>query len=154
MTFTGSANDPDGDAVTFQWNFGDGASGTGPTVSHVFGSSGTFTVTLTVSDAQGGAGTATGTVTVRTLTGRWRGDFACAPVYDFQQAGSSLTGQVHLYSCRKPGSSPLVGGVVTNPTNVSFSYYGIRGRGDFHGIADQSLNTITVVGGGYTLIRE
>lgn len=46
---TGSS-DPDGSALTYQWDFGDLASGTGATPSHAYAAGGTFAVGLTVSD--------------------------------------------------------------------------------------------------------
>lgn len=43
--------DPDGNALTYSWDFGDGsATQTGYAVSHVFALAGTYTVTLTASD--------------------------------------------------------------------------------------------------------
>jgi PKD repeat protein len=46
---TGSS-DPDGDALTYAWTFGDGGTGTGPTPCHAYDSTGVFTVCLTVTD--------------------------------------------------------------------------------------------------------
>ena len=48
------STDPDGDALTFAWVFGDGTSGTGKTVSHKYAANGTYKVILTVSDGRGG----------------------------------------------------------------------------------------------------
>jgi len=42
--------DPDGDALSYTWNFGDGQTATGPTAQHTYASTGTRTVTLTASD--------------------------------------------------------------------------------------------------------
>ena len=67
VTFAGSFTDPGtADTHTFVWNFGDGsppAPGT-LTPSHVFGSAGTYIVSLTVFDDDGGTGADTLVVTV------------------------------------------------------------------------------------------
>ena len=46
--------DPDGDELTFFWEFGDGQTGEGPLVNHTYTVHGEITVTLTVSDGKGG----------------------------------------------------------------------------------------------------
>ena len=46
------SSDPEGADLTYTWNFGDGATGTGETTEHTYASSGPRTVTLTVSDGQ------------------------------------------------------------------------------------------------------
>jgi serine protease len=51
VQFDGSGSgDPDGDAINFLWNFGDGTTSTLEFPSHTFSTSGTYTVTLTVND--------------------------------------------------------------------------------------------------------
>ena len=47
------SSDPDGDALTYSWDFGDGsAAGSGKTADHAFAAAGTYQVTLTVSDGE------------------------------------------------------------------------------------------------------
>ena len=46
----GSSSDPDGDVLTFSWDFGDGNTGDGIRPNHFYESVGNFTVTLVVSD--------------------------------------------------------------------------------------------------------
>jgi hypothetical protein len=51
VTFDGSSSyDPDGTITTWSWDFGDGGYGPGEIVTHVYPTSGTYTVTLTVKD--------------------------------------------------------------------------------------------------------
>ncbi len=49
-TFTISATDPRGRPLTFTWMFGDGSTGTGTTVPHVYVSPGTYSVTVVVAN--------------------------------------------------------------------------------------------------------
>jgi DNA/RNA endonuclease G (NUC1) len=58
------STDPDGDALTYDWSFGDGATGTGATPSHVYADNGNYQVTVVVTDTYGAADTASTTVTV------------------------------------------------------------------------------------------
>ena len=55
VQFDGSgSSDPDGDALSYEWDFGDGSvNRTGVTATHVFADPGTYTVTLTVDDGNG-----------------------------------------------------------------------------------------------------
>jgi hypothetical protein len=64
------ARDPDGDSLTYSWNFGDGGTGSGQSATHVYATAGSFNVSLTVSDGKKNA-TASGSVTVRNVSGTW-----------------------------------------------------------------------------------
>ena len=51
VSFDASASsDPDGDALTYAWDFGDGSNGSGVSPSHTFTQAGSYDVVLTVSD--------------------------------------------------------------------------------------------------------
>lgn len=54
VRFSGRASsDPDGGALSYQWDFGDGAKGAGAMPQHVFEKPGTYEVTLKVKDTAG-----------------------------------------------------------------------------------------------------
>jgi PKD repeat protein len=60
INFDGSGSyDQDGNIVSYDWNFGDGATGSGQTVRHTFYDPGVYTVRLTVTDDQGSTGSDT-----------------------------------------------------------------------------------------------
>ncbi len=53
VSFNGSAStDPEGQTLTYNWDFGDGTSGTGVRPRHTYTTTGNFTVRLTVNDTQ------------------------------------------------------------------------------------------------------
>jgi PKD repeat protein len=52
VAFDGTGtSDPDGDALAYEWNFGDLATGAGPNPLHAYATGGVFTVNLSVRDA-------------------------------------------------------------------------------------------------------
>ena len=63
MAGTGSM-DPDGDALTYLWSFGDGSTGSGLSVSHTYAQDGNYNVRLIVRDVRNLADTITTTATI------------------------------------------------------------------------------------------
>ncbi|MBC8087251.1 MAG: DNA/RNA non-specific endonuclease [Phycisphaerae bacterium] len=59
-----SSSDPNGDALTYAWNFGDGSTATGVSPQYTFRNNGTYGVTLVVTDSRGAQSTAFVTVTI------------------------------------------------------------------------------------------
>jgi PKD domain/CARDB/Matrixin len=47
------SSDPDGTVASYSWSFGDGGTGSGAAIAHVFQAPGTYRVVLTVTDNQG-----------------------------------------------------------------------------------------------------
>jgi PKD domain len=72
VSFDGSgSSDPEGTTLTFHWDFGDGATGSGATIQHTYstGVTTTFTVTLTVTDNASGVGSTSHTLQVTPVPG-------------------------------------------------------------------------------------
>ena len=63
-----SAASSTGTIASYQWDFGDGSSTTGNTISHIYTAAGSYTAKLTVTDAAGLSSTASTTVTAATAT--------------------------------------------------------------------------------------
>jgi len=65
VSFDGSlSTSPNGDIVSYEWDFGDGSTSTGMKTSHIFTSPGEYTVTLTVTDDHGWKGKSQTRITV------------------------------------------------------------------------------------------
>jgi PKD repeat protein len=64
VDFTDQSTDPDGNVVSWSWNFGDGNTSTQQNPSHTYASDGTYTVSLTVTDNGGLSDSTTQDVTV------------------------------------------------------------------------------------------
>lgn len=56
--------DPDGDALTYLWDFGDGQTSSAANPGHSYSDNGSYSVTLTVSDGKGGTDAKTTTATI------------------------------------------------------------------------------------------
>ena len=68
VNFDGSASsDPDGDALSYAWSFGDGATGAGVTPMHTYNAGGSFAVSLRVADPGGLHGDAATTATIQSV---------------------------------------------------------------------------------------
>ena len=61
-----NSSDSDGTIVSYQWDFKDGNTGSGETISHTFSSAGSYNVELTVTDNEGASDSATKNITVTT----------------------------------------------------------------------------------------
>lgn len=65
VNFSGTlSEDEDGNIIQFEWDFGDGTSGSGENVTHTYTAAGTFTVVLRVTDDDGETATNSKTIYV------------------------------------------------------------------------------------------
>src|SRR6185369_16317790 len=71
VQFNGSgSSDSEGQIAGYQWDFGDGGFGTGPSPSHTYSTQGTYNVTLIVTDSGGLTASATTTATIYPATNK------------------------------------------------------------------------------------
>ena len=146
ITFTGTGVDPQGGALSYSWNFGDGTSGSGQTVGHVFSSEGTFNVVLTVAGDRGSNATAAVSVQARSLSGHWTPLQNGGPGIDatIVQSGATLSGQSTNECCTHTFS-----GSVRDPLAIElvFHFSGCpAGSRTFVGSVSADLNTISLTG--------
>jgi PKD repeat protein len=148
-TFTASGSDPSGGSLTYDWQFGDGQTASGQTVTHVFGSEGTFNAILTVRSSRGTSTTVNQSVTSRSITGSWvDGD----PDFELEliQNGPNFGGKVFVQG---KYVSDIQNGVLSNPRDIRFfrrwngrGVYGVY-SGQYEGTVDASLDKINVASG-------
>jgi PKD repeat protein len=105
VLFTASGADPDGDALTYSWDFGDGATASGRKVTHVYAAGGTYTATVTARDPAGLTGTATVAVVVGNPPGNQAPTVQAAA--DPASGGAPLTVRFSA-SGRDPEGGPLM----------------------------------------------
>lgn len=152
FSFSASATDPNGDALTYAWDIaGNPASGSSGTMT--FSSGGSGIARVTVSDGKGGTTTDTRAFVVGSMTGAWRGSY---PGYNFTsnltQNGTSVTGD-YADELGTGRLDPAYANTIDADGNVVLRYkQGIFLDFTLRGKMDQSGRTISggVYGSGYS----
>ncbi|MCJ7570600.1 MAG: PKD domain-containing protein [Candidatus Thermoplasmatota archaeon] len=105
--FTGSGSDPDGEIVSYLWEFGDGQTSSQKNPVHTFQNSGTYTVSLKVTDDKNAKGTDTIVITVFTSS-------APSNQYPIASASASPTTGVAPLTVSFIGSGSDADGTITS----------------------------------------
>jgi hypothetical protein len=135
------ANDPDGDPLSFTWDFGDGGTSTEQMPRHVYNTAGSFSVKCTVSDGKRSE-TGNGSVVVRSLAGTWQGVLqGVQETLGITQSGATVGGTVvDVY-----GSGVISGFVATSSPLVRFTIIE-PGFNPFTFVGDPNGDITTVTG--------
>ncbi len=103
FTSAGSAPGTSGAAIdSFEWDFGDGSLGVGPTVSHTYDTVGTYSATLMVTDVNGNISTASVTIQVGATATAVRGSFKLNFKKDAMDSFSCVISSPSLIGIRAP----------------------------------------------------
>ncbi len=107
VTLSASASDPEGDLVGFSWDFGDGLSGIGSSVTHVYTAAGLYTAKVTISD-----GTLTDSRTISIGV-----NDPAAPMETFTVSKTSI----HFNFKKQNQDTLMLSGTVTLPAGFTLS---------------------------------
>ncbi|MGH3005210.1 MAG: ThuA domain-containing protein [Gaiellaceae bacterium] len=128
VEFSAEATDPEGQAVTYEWDFGDGQTGSGQNVTHTYQNPGTYTAKVTATD-EGGA---SGTDTVEIKVNQPPDLGGCPGVRSDEFDGTELDRERWTTIVRESQGGFSVGdGVLTLDASNGDIYGGSTGAGDF-----------------------
>ncbi len=121
--FDGSGSWGGNGAMSYTWNFGDGRTDSGPTVTHVYALSGTYRVTLTVTDNAGVIATQSRDL-VLNISPTARFTYTCSGWQcKFDASGSSdPDGSIASYSWNFGDGSGATGSIVTHIYNAAAKF--------------------------------
>jgi hypothetical protein len=114
IVFSVAATDPDRNALTYSWIFGDGASAAGPSVVHAYTVASAFTAWVTVSDGKGGSVSSSVNVTINSIDAVWVEDSIPNGGVPVAELGSSwiwITSNPAPYSGSQASQSRIAAGV-------------------------------------------
>lgn len=143
----GQSSDPDGMIASYEWQFGDGGTGTGQLVSHTYSVAADYVVQLTVTDSEGAMDSISRTVTVLPESpDNLRTTNVTATAVELAW-GAPATYTPDHYNVYRDGT------VVAQPTTTSFEDTGLT-TGSTHdyvvtavtggGVESSDSNTVTV----------
>ncbi|MEE8571056.1 MAG: PKD domain-containing protein, partial [Candidatus Bathyarchaeia archaeon] len=124
IVFTDLSEDPEGEILTYLWNFGDEATSTEKHPHHTYAAYGTYTVTLTVTDDEGATDIHSTSFTVTTLST----SITLSVLASELPIGGSVT---VTGSISPPVSGVTVTLTYTNPNGSTFTRTSTANPGDY-----------------------
>ncbi len=121
----GASYDPDGSLVSYAWNFGDGANGSGITANRSYTAAGGYSVTLTVTDNQGATATAAQNVTVSAPIS----DTTPPVISDVKATKSGNTNFILSWTTDEPATTVVIVNGVTYTDNTLSTAHTMTIRG-------------------------
>ena len=119
VTFDGTASsDPEGGALTYAWDFGDGNTGTGATPTNIYAAADVYRVTLTVTDDAGIPNSVDTVVLVRPESDLGIGQITVSPSPVLIDEPLTISIQIGNSG---PNDEPAARATITLPANVAFS---------------------------------
>lgn len=154
------SSDPDGDALTYAWTFGDGTTGTGATPVHAYGDNGSYTATVTATDPYGATSSASVAVTIANVapvisgvalpSGPVTVGGSAAVTVTFSDLGSGDTHETTVEW--GDGSATTVGGegsIIASHAYSAAGLYVVRAT-----VADDDGGSATQTAGGYVVVFD
>jgi PKD repeat protein len=151
-TFDASASsDADGTIAAYDWDFGDGTTGTGVNPQHTYAAGGTYNVVLTVTDNTGHTGSMTGPVVVTDPPAQYALDAfgrTIANGFGTADTGGAWTGTTSGSASVANGVGRILGAVGANRA----AYLASVQQADVDYSADVALDSAATGGGAYVYL--
>ncbi|MBF0099538.1 MAG: PKD domain-containing protein [Desulfobacterales bacterium] len=135
VSFQGSGTDSDGTIASYHWNFGDGTSNSGNTITHTYTQAGTYSVRLTVTDDKGSSAIASITIQLQEppntppsasiVTPSNNASFVMNQSISFQGSGTDSDGSIVSYSWTF-GDGGTASGSTTTHTFTQVGTYTVK----------------------------
>lgn len=151
-----SSSDPDGDSLTFTWDFGDDTFGAGATAEHTYAVPGQYVITLTATDSNGQSSSTVQTIWVIEGSDLPEASFTASPssggtplTVAFNAAASSdANGSINTYAWSYGDGSTGSGVSVIHTYSTQGTYTTVLTVTDDEGFTDTMSMLIVVVDGG------
>jgi hypothetical protein len=162
-----SSSDPDGDLLSYIWNFGDGQSATGENTKHSYKEAGSYEINLSVGDSKGATSYVSGTIAIGSVGGGAANHLVISEIqvsgidsgdefieiYNPTDSPISLSGwSIQYISGSSEEISPTKKNLISTSTVPAKGFFliakGLTVNGDdgYHGVSDLSHRSFSLSG--------